>query len=353
MKYKKQKLYFQLRLLRREILTLTTERFSNEYRISFNMGQLRMWMTPMDLDHFITFAVHQADRLFQSSKENFKKKWNWLNSTTSINRTSASELNTKRNFNQPGHRSGLESSSEQRRRQPTTYTPTKSGSNFTGSKDIPKDSTKGYGEDDHQKRWVRNLTNRVIPENVFNTLALGPKFILPHGQNKIPIQALLAHIEDAVHKLLSNRQDTVRSQCIAALACTNNFQNKIKVKKQNVPYDIPALKQFIHDNPDILIMNADKGNITVIRSKTEYQSKMGSLFIDKLTYTKIRNPTTNLQKSINSLIENWKSKHFISEIQAKFLKTTSANAPRVYGLPKIHKMDTPLRPIISSIGSPA
>ena len=30
---------------------------------------------------------------------------------------------------------------------------------------------------------------------------------------------------------------------------------------------------------------------------------------------------------------------------------TGAGAPKFYGLPKIHKQDTPLRPIVSSIGT--
>jgi len=34
------------------------------------------------------------------------------------------------------------------------------------------------------------------------------------------------------------------------------------------------------------------------------------------------------------------------------LKPTASNIPKFYGLPKIHKSDVPLRPIVSSIGSP-
>ena len=36
-----------------------------------------------------------------------------------------------------------------------------------------------------------------------------------------------------------------------------------------------------------------------------------------------------------------------------FLKSSDAHPPRLYGLPKIHEVDVPLRPIVSFIGSPA
>ena len=35
----------------------------------------------------------------------------------------------------------------------------------------------------------------------------------------------------------------------------------------------------------------------------------------------------------------------------KRMYPTGASAPKFYGLPKIHKKDVPLRPIVSSIGS--
>jgi hypothetical protein len=40
------------------------------------------------------------------------------------------------------------------------------------------------------------------------------------------------------------------------------------------------------------------------------------------------------------------------EEDAKRLTPHDSSPPRLYGLPKIHKMDVPLRPIVNCIGSP-
>ena len=46
-----------------------------------------------------------------------------------------------------------------------------------------------------------------------------------------------------------------------------------------------------------------------------------------------------------------KGKGDIDENTYKRVYPTGASAPKFYGLPKIHKKDVPLRPIVSSIGS--
>ena len=44
--------------------------------------------------------------------------------------------------------------------------------------------------------------------------------------------------------------------------------------------------------------------------------------------------------------------HRISKRRFDLLKPSWSKPPRLYGLPKVHKTDLPLRPIVSSIGSP-
>ena len=41
----------------------------------------------------------------------------------------------------------------------------------------------------------------------------------------------------------------------------------------------------------------------------------------------------------------------MSENTYKIMYPTGVSTPKFYGLPKIHKKDVPLRPIVSSIGS--
>ena len=46
------------------------------------------------------------------------------------------------------------------------------------------------------------------------------------------------------------------------------------------------------------------------------------------------------------------TKNRISQQTYRYLHSTDSIAPRVYGLPKIHKIGFPFRPIVSFINSP-
>ena len=51
------------------------------------------------------------------------------------------------------------------------------------------------------------------------------------------------------------------------------------------------------------------------------------------------------------LLKNIKAEGGINEETYKRMYATGAGSPKLYGLPKIHKPDTPLRPIVSSTGT--
>ena len=74
---------------------------------------------------------------------------------------------------------------------------------------------------------------------------------------------------------------------------------------------------------------------------------------DDETYTKLkRDPTKKIERSI---CERLKSAERNGEIDSKLkskLSPQNSYIPQFYGLPKLHKPNIPLRPIVSSIGSP-
>ena len=62
-------------------------------------------------------------------------------------------------------------------------------------------------------------------------------------------------------------------------------------------------------------------------------------------------PTSKQKARLIKLLRNIKAQGGITEEQYKKMYPTGAGAPKFYGLPKIHKQDTPLRPIVSSTGT--
>ena len=74
---------------------------------------------------------------------------------------------------------------------------------------------------------------------------------------------------------------------------------------------------------------------------------------DESTYRILnRDSTKCIERRLNSFIYNLFKSQRISQMQYYQLRSTDATAPRLYGLPKIHKKDIPMRPIVSFINSP-
>ena len=86
--------------------------------------------------------------------------------------------------------------------------------------------------------------------------------------------------------------------------------------------------------------------------KPDYNTKAQELLNDKKTYKEINtDPTNKLKTKLISLLKKIKAEGGIQEQLYKKMYLTGAVAPKFYGLPKIHKRDIPLRPIVSSRGS--
>ncbi|XP_055857065.1 uncharacterized protein LOC129919958 [Episyrphus balteatus] len=87
--------------------------------------------------------------------------------------------------------------------------------------------------------------------------------------------------------------------------------------------------------------------------KSDYSNKMSKLLEDKNIYKTIRtDPTPKLQKTNNTLVNEIFKNKYIDQWQKNKMYSSSSTAPRLYGLPKIHKPDLPLRPISSSTNVP-
>jgi hypothetical protein len=113
------------------------------------------------------------------------------------------------------------------------------------------------------------------------------------------------------------------------------------------------IKSLREDN-STTICPADKGNATVIMNTVDYNTKVMKLLNDDDVYKKIPyDPTKTLEKDIWSKLRNLKKMNRISDDLYKSLIPKSSKLPKFYGLPKIHKTDIPLRPIVDFRHSPA
>ena len=87
-------------------------------------------------------------------------------------------------------------------------------------------------------------------------------------------------------------------------------------------------------------------------NKSDYRKKILDFLNDVDTYEPLKKDPTNLYKTkLVNILRDWKTNKSISDNLYHRLYPTSDLPPRFYGLPKIHKANIPLRPIVSSIGN--
>lgn len=118
------------------------------------------------------------------------------------------------------------------------------------------------------------------------------------------------------------------------------------------PKHITAIKS-LRNNKDIVIKKGDKGAGIVIMDSSDYVTKINLMLSDKEVYTKINNNiTTKIKTEADKLILDLKFYNHINHKQSTNLLNLIPNCPKFYGVPKIHKPNCPLRPIVSQINGP-
>ncbi|XP_045463801.1 uncharacterized protein LOC123673359 [Harmonia axyridis] len=100
------------------------------------------------------------------------------------------------------------------------------------------------------------------------------------------------------------------------------------------------------------VLNSDKGSVTVIIERETYKQKMYEIVNSESFRTLRKDPTLTLQTKSNNYIKKLQDLNILSAERAKALKSYNSVCPKIYGNPKLHKRDCPLRPIVSSINSP-
>ena len=85
---------------------------------------------------------------------------------------------------------------------------------------------------------------------------------------------------------------------------------------------------------------------------TQYASKLGNLLEEDSYKLLPRNPTARIEKRVTDALKSVERDGNLPEQTRKNLTPRQSTVPQIYGLPKIHKADVPLRPIVCTIGSP-
>jgi len=209
-----------------------------------------------------------------------------------------------------------------------------------------------------KSKWIINLSNSKIPDNINSMLSLGDKFALPinikdHDDCRDAALGIIKNFETSSYKFPENSLDNLRTIMVKLIEKHLSNNKHIKYFDSYLLKQFSLCKKFLKENDELFVTKADKGQVTVIIEKQTYLNRMNMTLDDNSTYKRIKkDPLNSITNKTNKMLKLWADNKIIDEPTYKGLRCTNGNLPRCYGLPKIHKEGFPLRIVVSSIGSP-
>lgn len=125
--------------------------------------------------------------------------------------------------------------------------------------------------------------------------------------------------------------------------------SKIKIDKSE-KQTILSLKKKLKDN-EILALKSDKGNTTVLMTKTDYINKTNDFITENGIKQIKKDPTTSYQNKIKLAVKN--TALIMNANDKRKVINSNPKAPNMRALPKIHKPNVPIRPVVNYRGAPA
>lgn len=202
------------------------------------------------------------------------------------------------------------------------------------------------------ENFVHNLSSEVFSEAELELLNYGLKFALKPLCD--PLVDVVVDIETALKFKSESVKQNIRLDTKLVLKDYNR-QEKFtrKNKKDNTHVIVESLQ-----SKDVYYIKADKGNSVIIMDRQDYDHRMLD-HISSGNYCKIkRNPLKKMEKSTKSVISNILNtfRDIDGSVNKKlkwWLNVSNPVVPKLYGLPKIHKLGPlKMRPVVSNINSP-
>ena len=206
----------------------------------------------------------------------------------------------------------------------------------------PSKLPQGSSNEEPNPKWVINLSNKPLKPAQRSVLAKGPNFAVTTRQP--PNLEYITAIEAACTKLSQQDAEELRADINRVLRSSQPTKLNL-TKEQNL-----ALRELKRDR-DCIVLSADKGVAMVIMNRQDYINKANQL-LNQNTYRSIaKDPTSSIKNKLINILKRVKNQTGLDSNRYKSIYSTGCVPPKFYGPPKIHKPDTPLRPIVSSCGS--
>lgn len=124
-------------------------------------------------------------------------------------------------------------------------------------------------------RWVVNLSSRTLDDSQLMVLRKGLNFA--PAPSRVPIPRVIAAVEKGLVKLPDDQAEKVRKHMAGVLS-------RARPPPSNLPPEVLRALRSLRDLDDIFFLPADKGRVTVVIHREQYDAKIIELLSDERTY---------------------------------------------------------------------
>ena len=195
----------------------------------------------------------------------------------------------------------------------------------------------------HQKVGYQPCQKDLTPGKV-KLLQRGPKFAVTNP--KVPVTEYIAVTKQICDGLGESTEGVDCSEyCQKTKDLLQDYKDKHATHPNITKQERETIKQ-LKENDTQVDLTADKGVAMVVMDKSSYIDKCMALLQD----TNVYQPCKDLTGQIHRLKGKHGKDHQWVQLHYNRLLPTGRSSPpaRFYGLPKIHKANCPMRPIVSA-----
>ena len=192
------------------------------------------------------------------------------------------------------------------------------------------------------EKTVAVLDNIILPGFVKDLLAFGPKHQI---RDKFKELHLLAAIDSLIRNL---RENIVPGEKLIEIETAAKWYSK-NIRETPLDRALAKVQKYLRDSA-LIAVPFDKGVGLCVMKKCTYAQKLEKI-IDCEQFRKLEKSCDNIvmknEKELNKELLDMRKKGKIPVKVYEALKTTGAQTAKLYGLAKVHKKETPRRPVLS------
>lgn len=198
---------------------------------------------------------------------------------------------------------------------------------------------------------VKNLSDTVFTEKETEQLEFGLKQNYHSSFNDTTIKRLITEVETAVTHLPITVQQIIKHEATDKIQqCVKKQNNQAKSKfSKNSSNHLKTVKRKIRDN-NLVVSKADKGNTVVIMDRTEYIEKTEDFLKSGNTIKLKKDPTSKYNTHLKQALKD--TNFILTKNEKNKLINMNPAIPTLKALPKIHKLNTPIRPVVNCRNAP-